>query len=151
MCFERKDQPTQEDSCATWMATCCQYRGESCRLTAAWLRRREKSGGTTAPWRTGRGKPRDIVSPCVVEVVIQEHRWKQAKFERRARSEPFDDLPGRLIFFVRVGPGEVEVELIGVHFGQEIAAAGECFQIEELVFFQAMNGFDVALIGVSGR
>jgi len=96
------------------------------------------------------GKPRDIVSPCVVEVVIQEHRWKQAKFERRARSEPFDDLPGRLIFFVRVGPGEVEVELIGVHFGQEIAAAGEGFQVEELVFFEAMDGFDVALVGVRG-
>ncbi len=27
------------------------------------------------------GKPRDIVSPSVVKVVIQEHRWKQAQFE----------------------------------------------------------------------
>jgi len=51
----------------------------------------------------------------VVQVIIQEHGWKQAEFERRARSEPFDDLPRRLIFFVRVGPRKVEIELVGVH------------------------------------
>jgi hypothetical protein len=95
------------------------------------------------------GKPGHIVSPLGVEVVIQEDGRKQAKFERRARSEPLDDLPGGLIFFVGVRPGEVEVELIGVHLGEEIAAAGEGFQIEELVFFEAMNGFDIALVGVS--
>jgi hypothetical protein len=71
------------------------------------------------------GKPRDIVSPFVVEVVIQEHGWKQAEFERRAGREPLDDLPGALIFFVRVGPRQVEVELVGVGLGQELAAAGE--------------------------
>ena len=73
------------------------------------------------------GKPREIVSPSVVEVIIQEDWWKQAKFEGRARSEPLDDLPGALVFFVRVGAHEVEVELVGVRFGQEVAAAGEGF------------------------
>lgn len=34
--------------------------------------------------------------------------------------------------------------------GKEIAAAGEGFQIKELVFFQPMHCFDVALVGVSG-
>jgi len=38
-----------------------------------------------------------------------------------------------------------------VHFGEEVAAAGEVFQVEELVFFGAMHGFHVALIGVGGR
>jgi hypothetical protein len=46
------------------------------------------------------GKPRHIVSPLVVEVVIQKDRWKQAKIERGTRSEPLDDLPGGEIFFV---------------------------------------------------
>jgi hypothetical protein len=95
--------------------------------------------------------PRHIVSPCVVEVVVQEHGWKQAEFERRAGSEPLDDLPGALILLVGVGACEVEVQLVGVHFGQELAAAGEVFQIEELVFFEPVHGFDVALVGVRGR
>ena len=37
-----------------------------------------------------------------------------------------------------------------MHFGKEVAAAGEVFQIKELIFFQAMDGFDVALISVRG-
>jgi hypothetical protein len=40
---------------------------------------------------------------------------------------------------VGVGPREVEVELVGVHFGEEVAAAREVFQIEELEEL----GFDV--------
>jgi hypothetical protein len=59
-------------------------------------------------------------------------------------------LPGTLIFFVGVGASEIEIELVGVHFGEELAAAGEVFQIEELVFFQPMHGFHVALVGVRG-
>ena len=47
---------------------------------------------------------------------------------------------------------EIEIELIGLCFGEVFAAAGEGFQIEELIFDQAMHGFDIALIGVrSGR
>jgi hypothetical protein len=33
--------------------------------------------------------------------------------------------------------------------GQEVAAAGEVFEVEALVLFEAMNGFDVALVSVS--
>ena len=37
-------------------------------------------------------------------------------------------------------------------FGEEISTAREGFQIKELVFFETMNGFDIALEGVgSGR
>ena len=49
-----------------------------------------------------------------------------------------------------VGSGEVEVELVGVDLGEEISPAGERFQIKELVFFDAVHGFDIALIGMSG-
>src|SRR5712692_8264305 len=63
------------------------------------------------------GKSRDIVIPLVVEVVIQKHGRKQAEFERRAGSEPLDDLPGTLVFFMGVGSHQVEVELVGVHLG----------------------------------
>ena len=69
----------------------------------------------------------------------------------RSRSKAFDDQPGAQIVFVRVGAHEIEVKLVGVGFGEKIAAAGEIFQVEELVFFEAMDGFDVALVGVSGR
>src|SRR5579863_2245222 len=93
-------------------------------------------------------KPRDIVTPGVVEVIIQQDGWKQAESQWRARSEPLDDLPGTLIFLVRIGAHQVEVELVGVRFGQEVAATGEIFEIKELIFFQAMHGFHVALIGV---
>jgi len=102
--------------------------------------------------RTEIGIARYIVSPSVVEVIIQEHRWKQAEFERRARSESLDNLPGSLIFFVGVRTSQVEVELIGLSLGEEISAAGEQLQIKELIFDQTMHGFDIALVGVgSGR
>ena len=81
-------------------------------------------------------------------MVIQEDRWKQAEFKRGARGEALDDLPWSEVFFVGVGASDVEVELVGVDFGEEIAAASEVFEIEELVFFEAMDGFDIALIGV---
>ena len=96
------------------------------------------------------GKPRHIVSPLFSQVIIQEDRWKQAEIEWGARSEPLDDLPGSLKIFVRVGSRKVEIELVGVCFGEEIATAGERLQVKELVFFETMNGFDVALEGVRG-
>jgi hypothetical protein len=38
-----------------------------------------------------------------------------------------------------------------VRFGQELAAFGEVFQAKKLVFFEAMHGFDIALICVRCR
>ena len=35
-------------------------------------------------------------------------------------------------------------------FGQEVGAAGEGFQIKELIFDEAVNGFHIALVGMSG-
>jgi hypothetical protein len=37
-----------------------------------------------------------------------------------------------------------------VSLGQKVSAAGESFQIEELVFDQPLHGFHVALVGVRG-
>jgi hypothetical protein len=61
----------------------------------------------------------------------------------------FDDLPRAEVVFVGVGTDEVEIELVGVGFGQEVATAGELLKVEELVFNQAVNRFDIALPGVS--
>src|SRR5271157_4422801 len=80
-------------------------------------------------WAKMIGVPRDIVSPGVVQVIIQEDRWKQAELERPARLELLDDLPGAEVLFVGVGADEVEVELIGKGLGKEVAAAGERFQV----------------------
>jgi hypothetical protein len=80
------------------------------------------------------GVPRDIVSPRVVQVVIQEHGREQAELKGRARFEVLDDLPGAEVLFVGVGANEVEVELIGKGLGEEVAAAAERFQVEELIF-----------------
>src|SRR6266850_348355 len=65
-------------------------------------------------------------------------------------SGELDDLPGALIFFVGVQAHQVEVELIRVDLGKEVSAASELFEIKELVFFEAVHGFDVALVGVRG-
>ena len=70
--------------------------------------------------------------------------------KRPAGLELLDDLPGAEILFVGVGTDEVEIELIGEGFGEEVAATGERFQVKELIFDEAMDGFDIALEGVSG-
>ena len=41
---------------------------------------------------------------------------------------------------VKVGVDKVEVHLVGVHSGEEVTAAGGVFEIEELVFLEAMHG-----------
>jgi hypothetical protein len=51
---------------------------------------------------------------------------------------------------VGIGADEVAVELVGMRFGEELAAAGEVFQVEELLFFQAVHGFHITLVGVRG-
>ena len=69
--------------------------------------------------------------------------------ERPTRLELLDDLPGAEVLFVGIGTNEVEVELVGKGFGEEVAATVERFQVEELIFDEAVNGFDIALEGVS--
>ena len=61
-----------------------------------------------------------------------------------------DDLPWSETSLVGIGPRQVEVELVEGSFGQEVDPVGEGFQIEELIFNEAVNGFDVALVGVGG-
>jgi hypothetical protein len=58
-------------------------------------------------------------------------------------------LPGTQVFLVRVRADQVEVEMVSVGPGKEIAAVEEVFQVEELVIFEEMNGFDIALEGMS--
>jgi len=81
-------------------------------------------------------------------VIIQEDRWKQAELEGPARFELFDDLPGAEVLFVGVGAGEVEVELVGEGLARKSPRLVN--EIEELIFDEAVDGFDIALEGVSG-
>ena len=97
------------------------------------------------------GKPREIVTPRVVQVIVQEDGRKQTELERPAGLELLNDLPGAEVLFVRVGADEVEIELVGEGFGEEVGAAGKRFQVEELIFDEAVNGFDIALESVSSR
>jgi tartrate dehydratase alpha subunit/fumarate hydratase class I-like protein len=94
--------------------------------------------------------PREIVSPGVVQVIVQENRWKQTELERPAGLELLDDLPRAEVLFMRVGTDQVEVELVGKGFGEEVAPTVERFQVKELIFDEAVNGFHIALEGVSG-
>ena len=59
-----------------------------------------------------------------------------------------ENLSRALVVFVGVGSDEVEIELIEGGFGEEVAAIREGLQIKELVFDQAMDGLDIALVGV---
>ena len=59
------------------------------------------------------------------------------------------DLPRGKTSLVRVGPGQVEVELVEGGLGEEVGAIAKPFQAVELVFDLAMDSLDVALIGMS--
>ena len=85
-----------------------------------------------------------------VETIIEEGRGKQADREGEAGVELVDDLPRGETSLVRVGARQVEIELVEGSLGHKLAAAGEGFQVEELVFDEAVDGLDIALIGVSG-
>jgi hypothetical protein len=61
-----------------------------------------------------------------------------------------DDFPRGEASFVRVGASQVEVELIEGRLAQELGAAAEGFQVEELVLDEAVDGLHVALKGVGG-
>src|SRR5712692_996708 len=93
-----------------------------------------------------------MVSTHCVETIVEEDGRKQAEVEGKAGSEVLDDLPWGETSFMGVGTSQVEVELVEGSLGQEVGAAGEGFQIEEFVFDEAVDGFDVALVGVgAGR
>ena len=59
-----------------------------------------------------------------------------------------DKLPRGLILFSGVFSGQVEEPLIGVGLGEEVISIAESFESEELIFHQAVNGFDVGLKSV---
>ena len=55
-----------------------------------------------------------------------------------------------LVFFRSLLGRSYPIELVGEGFGEEVAATRERFQVEELTFDEAVNGFDIALEGASG-
>ena len=52
--------------------------------------------------------------------------------------------------FGGVGAQQVELELVQGGFGEKLAAAPEPFQVEELILDEPVQGFHIALIGMSG-
>jgi len=93
-----------------------------------------------------------MVSTPWVETIVEEGRRKQAEAEGEAGSELLDDLPWGKTSLVGIGASQVEVELVEGNLGHELGAAAESFQVEELVFDEAVDGLDIALIGVgAGR
>ena len=85
-----------------------------------------------------------------VETIVEKGWGKQAESQGKAGSELLDDLPWGEASFVGVGTSQIEVELVEGNLGEEVGAVLESFQVEELVFDQAVDGFDVALEGVRG-
>jgi hypothetical protein len=59
-----------------------------------------------------------------------------------------DDLPWSETSLVRIGASQVEIELIQRSLGQELGAAAEGFQVEELIFDEAVDGFDPSADGL---
>jgi hypothetical protein len=86
-----------------------------------------------------------------VETIIEEDGGKQADLEGEAGIELVDDLPWGETSFVGVRASQVEVELVERGLGKEVGTILESFQVEELVLDEAVDGFDVGLIGVGGR
>ena len=60
-----------------------------------------------------------------------------------------EDLERALPFFATIGADEVEVVPVGGDFAPEVGRTGEGLAIKELVFDEAINGFDIALPGVT--
>ena len=82
------------------------------------------------------------------EELIQEH-WGQGDNLRKDRRVPVvDDLPGGLVAFGAVGPGDIEPEGIGGSLRQEVLPGGERFHLIQLIFNQAVGRFQIGLPGV---
>jgi hypothetical protein len=60
-----------------------------------------------------------------------------------------EDLQRAFPFLAAVGAEEIEVVPVRGDLAEEVVAVAELLQIEEFVFDQAVDGFDVALPGVA--
>ncbi len=59
------------------------------------------------------------------------------------------DLQRAFPFFTAVRTEEVKVAPVGGDFDEEVVAITELLQIKKFIFHQAVNGFDIALPGVT--
>ena len=83
-------------------------------------------------------------------VTFCQVKWapiEEGTYQRR--SGGLEDLERALPFLAAVGPHEVEVVPVGSDFGPEVGGTGEGLAVEELIFDEAVDGFDVALPGVA--
>jgi len=66
------------------------------------------------------------------------------------RGELTQQIEGAAIALVAVLSGDIEVAPVGAGFGEEVGAGAEAFPVEELVLTEAMDGLDIAVVGVGG-
>ena len=59
------------------------------------------------------------------------------------------DLKRALPFFAAIGPDEIEVEPVSGGLGPEVGGVSKRFAIEEFIFDEAVDGFDITLPGVT--
>src|SRR5713101_3653078 len=62
-----------------------------------------------------------------------------------------NDLPWCLVFLVTILSGDVEPKIVSCGFGQKVSPRTEVFDFIELIFDQAVHGFDVGLPAVGAR
>jgi hypothetical protein len=60
-----------------------------------------------------------------------------------------EDLQRALPFLAAIGPHQIEVLPVGGDFGPEIGWITEGFPIKGLIFNETVDGFDIALSGVT--
>ncbi|MDD4857080.1 MAG: hypothetical protein PHD74_03130 [Candidatus Krumholzibacteria bacterium] len=82
--------------------------------------------------------------------IFDKDGWDHGDVLREARFFFSDYLPGRFIFLVGVWSREVEEELVRVRLGEEVRSVGDGFDLIELAFHEAVDGFDVGLPGIGG-
>lgn len=86
------------------------------------------------------------------ESIVEEEDGEGEEALRESGIAAVDDLPWRLALLVRVRACEVEPELVGEGFVEEVGEAAEGLDLVELVLDEAVSGLDVGLVGVgAGR
>ena len=60
-----------------------------------------------------------------------------------------EDLEWAFPFFTPIGSEQIKVTPIGRDFGEEVVSVAELFEVEEFIFDQAVDSFDIALPGIA--
>ena len=64
------------------------------------------------------------------------------------RKKLVNNFPGSAKAFVGIGASQIEIELIKGSLGHKVGAIAERFQVKELIFDEAVDGFDPSADGL---